>query len=52
MGLPESMTRAEISEAVPPAYAECIAREALRQMVGKPPTSRRRSRYGSCEGGS
>ena len=32
MGLPETMTCAEIGEAVPPAYAEFIAREALRQM--------------------
>ena len=32
MDLPDSMTRDEIKEAVPPAYAEFIAREALRQM--------------------
>ena len=32
MGLPMTMTRYEIGEAVPPAYAEYIAREALRQM--------------------
>ena len=32
MGLPESLTQAEIGEAVPPAYAEFIAREAIRQM--------------------
>lgn len=33
MGLPESMTIKEIGEAVPPAYAALIAREALRQMA-------------------
>ena len=32
MGLPMEMTMREIGEAVPPAYAEVIAREALRQM--------------------
>ena len=32
MGLPVSMTTREIGEAVPPAYAKFIAREALRQM--------------------
>ena len=32
MQLPDTMTRDEIKEAVPPAYAEFIAREALRQM--------------------
>ena len=32
MGLPLTMTRDEIKEAVPPAYAEFIAREALRQI--------------------
>ena len=32
MGLPPIMTRDEIKEAVPPAYAEFIAREALRQI--------------------
>ena len=32
MGLPHGMTKFEIGEAVPPAYAEFIAREALRQI--------------------
>ena len=32
MGLPMSMTTKEIGESVPPAYAEFISREALRQM--------------------
>ena len=32
MGLPSYLTAFEIGEAVPPAYAEFIAREALRQM--------------------
>lgn len=32
MGLPSDMTLSEMGEAVPPAYAEFIAREALRQM--------------------
>ena len=32
MGLPTTMTSAQIGEAVPPAYAEFIAREALRQI--------------------
>ena len=47
MELPESMTRAEVGEVVSPAYAEFVAREALRQMsigtrsrVEKPPTTR------------
>ncbi len=32
MGTPWMMTRREIGEAIPPAYAEFIGREALRQM--------------------